>query len=64
MMMSPMRPTTTPRAMPGAAESITFQNESFSRRMRGMAKAMAPKNPPSSEIPPSQTSRMSSGFEA
>ena len=61
MIRSPMRPTTTPRAMPGAAASITFQNDSFSRRMRGMAKKMAPKNPPRREIPPSQTKRMSNG---
>ncbi len=47
--------------MPGAAASITFQNDSFSRRIRGMAKAMAPKNPPSREMPPSHTSRMSRG---
>src|SRR5687767_9888626 len=56
-----VRPTTTPRAMPGAAASITFQNDSFSRRIRGMAKKMAPKNPPRREMPPSQTRRMSSG---
>jgi hypothetical protein len=56
-----MRPTTTPSAMPGAAASITFQNDSFSLFMRGMAKAMAPKNPPRREIPPSQTRRMSRG---
>ncbi len=61
MIRSPVRPTATPSAMPGAAASMTFQNDSFSRRMRGMMKAMAPKKPPSREIPPSQTNRISRG---
>ena len=43
---------------------MTFQNDSFSLRIRGMAKAMAPKKPPRREIPPSHTNRMSRGDEA
>jgi hypothetical protein len=52
---SPTRPTTIPRASPGAAASITFQNDSPSERILGRASTMAPKMPPSSEIPPSHT---------
>jgi hypothetical protein len=41
--------------MPGADASICFQNETPRLRISGMARRMAPKNPPSSEMPPSQT---------
>ena len=54
-----MRPTMTPRAIPGAAASITFQNESRSLRIRGSAATIAPMNPPSSEMPPFQTLKAS-----
>ena len=42
-------------AMPGAAASICFQNETPLLRISGMASRMAPKKPPSSEMPPSHT---------
>ena len=58
-----MRPMITPRAMPGAAASITFQNERRQVRMRGRAAMIAPKMPPMSEMPPCHTFSASSGEE-
>ena len=53
----------TPSAMPGAAASITLQNDNRRDRIAGNASRMAPLNPPSSEMPPCHTFRTSRGEE-